>query len=193
MFSTLFILSCSDDPSDDGNGGDADTDTDSDTGTDPCAPLAAHADWELCESAATSCGGIFYDGAGCDAFCAAVGLQCHRVFGNGQGSCAKEDWNEFPCAPGTGHDSDYCECTGGGDADADVDADTDADTDVDIELPFDYTRPDEGTPISDAELRDFTDRYLELLDGVRYFDFLGERLHGWPQSDPQHRYWYGTW
>lgn len=60
-------------------------------------------------------------------------------------------------------------------------------------LPFSYTRPDVGTPLSQAELDSFTDTYLALLEGTRYFEFIQERVHGWPESDPQGRYWYGTW
>jgi len=48
-------------------------------------------------------------------------------------------------------------------------------------------------PLSQAELETFTDAYLALLEGTRYFDFVEERVHGWPESDPQGRYWYGTW
>ena len=60
-------------------------------------------------------------------------------------------------------------------------------------LPFPYLRPDVGTPVTASELQDVTDVYLDLLTRTRYFDVLDERVHGWPQSDPQHRYWYGTW
>ena len=60
-------------------------------------------------------------------------------------------------------------------------------------LPFDYERPDVGTPVTPAELTAITDKYLELLEQTRYFDFVDERVHGWPESDPQGRYWYGTW
>jgi hypothetical protein len=60
-------------------------------------------------------------------------------------------------------------------------------------LPFTWTRPPDGVPETSAELRDVTDLYVDLLTRTRYFDVLDERVHGWPQSDPQHRYWYGTW
>ena len=60
-------------------------------------------------------------------------------------------------------------------------------------LPFSYTRPDVGTPLTLAELEGFTDAYLALLEDTRYFTFVEERVHGWPESDPQGRYWYGTW
>ena len=61
------------------------------------------------------------------------------------------------------------------------------------ELPFEYTRPERGEPVSAAELESLTDQYLALLEHMRYFDFLEERTHGWPESDPAGRYWFGTW
>ncbi|RLB47104.1 MAG: hypothetical protein DRJ42_26190 [Deltaproteobacteria bacterium] len=61
------------------------------------------------------------------------------------------------------------------------------------ELPFDYQRTDQGAPVSPAELQAVTDRYLEVLSGTRYFDVVAERVHGWPESDPEGRYWYGSW
>jgi hypothetical protein len=60
-------------------------------------------------------------------------------------------------------------------------------------LPFTYERADVGTPVTAAELAAVTDHYLELLDKTRYFRFIDDRAHGWPESDPQGRYWYGTW
>jgi hypothetical protein len=68
-----------------------------------------------------------------------------------------------------------------------------AKADVAVGLPFPYTRPAVGAPVSASELTTATDRYLELLKKTRYFDVLDERVHGWPQSDPKQRYWYGTW
>ena len=61
------------------------------------------------------------------------------------------------------------------------------------EPPVSFVRPGRGDPVSDAELAAVTDDYLELLSGIRYFDVARERAHGWPASDPQGRYWYGTW
>jgi hypothetical protein len=61
------------------------------------------------------------------------------------------------------------------------------------QLPFPYSRPDVGQPVTAAELQAITDKYLELLKDTRYFDFLEERVHGWPQTDPAGKYWYGTW
>lgn len=60
-------------------------------------------------------------------------------------------------------------------------------------LPFTYTRPPVGAPVSPADLAAVTDLYLDLLKKTRWFDVVDERVHGWPQSDPQKRYWYGTW
>jgi hypothetical protein len=60
-------------------------------------------------------------------------------------------------------------------------------------LPFPYTRPAAGTPIPAAELTALTDKYISLLQKTRYFDVLDERVTGWPESDPEKHYWYGTW
>lgn len=60
-------------------------------------------------------------------------------------------------------------------------------------LPLTFERPDEGEPLDAAELSAATARYLELLESVRWLDLVDERVHGWPQSDPEGRYWYGTW
>src|SRR5512146_245021 len=51
-------------------------------------------------------------------------------------------------------------------------------------LPFPYTRPDVGTPLSATELADATDHYLALLDRVHWFDYVEQRAHGWPESAP---------
>jgi hypothetical protein len=60
-------------------------------------------------------------------------------------------------------------------------------------LPFSYTRPGVGTPVPADELAAITDKYLDVLQRLRYFELVDERVHGWPRSDPQQRYWYGTW
>lgn len=60
-------------------------------------------------------------------------------------------------------------------------------------LPWTYTRPEDGAPLTAQETSDVTDVYLDLLTKTHYFDFLDTRVHGWPESDPQGRYWYGTW
>jgi hypothetical protein len=60
-------------------------------------------------------------------------------------------------------------------------------------LPFDYTRPDVGTPLTPAELAAATTQYLEILAATAWFDTIAQRAHGVPQGDPAHRYWYATW
>jgi hypothetical protein len=60
-------------------------------------------------------------------------------------------------------------------------------------LPLDFERPDQGDPVDADELALATSRYLELLESVRWLELVDERVHGWPQSDPRGRYWFGTW
>lgn len=62
-----------------------------------------------------------------------------------------------------------------------------------VGLPFVYTRPPAGTPVSPAELGAVTAKYIDLLEKTSYFQFVDDRVHGWPQSDPKKGYWYGTW
>jgi hypothetical protein len=61
------------------------------------------------------------------------------------------------------------------------------------ELPFDYSRPDVGAPLSAAEISAATAQYLEILGGTRWFDTVAHRAHGWPATDPEERYFYATW
>lgn len=58
-------------------------------------------------------------------------------------------------------------------------------------LPVTFTRPDVGTPLTQAELDAATDQLVALLVDTRYFDVIDERVHGWPETQPG--YWYGTW
>ena len=60
-------------------------------------------------------------------------------------------------------------------------------------LPFVYTRPDVGDVVTDAEVQQATDRYLELLARTGWLDLVADRAHGWPESDPEGAYWYATW
>ena len=60
-------------------------------------------------------------------------------------------------------------------------------------LPVSFSRPDVGTPLSPAELTVATDELIAILKDTRYFDFVEERVHGWPQSDTTHAFWNGTW
>ena len=60
-------------------------------------------------------------------------------------------------------------------------------------LPVGFARPDVGAPLTPIELAAATDELVALLKGTRYFDLIDERVHGWPESDPNHGFWYGTW
>ena len=53
--------------------------------------------------------------------------------------------------------------------------------------------PPLARPVTPQELAAITDVYLDLLRQTRYFDFVDERVVGWPESDAQQRYWYGHW
>jgi len=72
-----------------------------------CSGIAQHPNFELCDSSPTHCAGVFTNGAGCSAFCAAAGLQCTAAFG-GEPGCQKES-GSLSCGT-TGHQSDWCEC-----------------------------------------------------------------------------------
>jgi len=78
-----------------------------------CAGIAADPDYELCESDATRCAGVFTDGSGCFAYCAAAGLVCSARFGGAPG-CQKEPANVLSCFEESDHDSDWCECKAAG-------------------------------------------------------------------------------
>lgn len=60
-------------------------------------------------------------------------------------------------------------------------------------LPVTYQRADVGFPISPAELQAATDELIAILKDTRYFEFLEERVHGWPKTDPNGGYWWGTY
>jgi hypothetical protein len=60
-------------------------------------------------------------------------------------------------------------------------------------LPVSYTRPDDGAPLTQAELAAATDELIALLEGTRYFEVLDDRVHGWPESDPAQGFWWGSW
>ena len=60
-------------------------------------------------------------------------------------------------------------------------------------LPVTYQRADKGTPLTATQLQAATDELITLLKETRYFDFLDERVHGWPKTDPNGGYWWGTY
>jgi len=70
---------------------------------------AANPTWEVCETGIEECAGVFGDGAGCDAYCAAAGLICKARFG-GEPGCNKEPQNVLQCGDNNGHTSDWCVC-----------------------------------------------------------------------------------
>ena len=60
-------------------------------------------------------------------------------------------------------------------------------------LPFEYVREDQGDLVTADAVAAATEQYREILETTRFFAILDERVHGWPESDEQGRYWYGTW
>ncbi len=76
-----------------------------------CSGIANHPTFELCDSSATHCAGVFTNGEGCGAFCAAAGLQCSARYG-GEPGCQQEPQTVLNCSDNNGHLSDWCECQG---------------------------------------------------------------------------------
>ncbi|PID39002.1 MAG: hypothetical protein CSB49_02645 [Proteobacteria bacterium] len=75
----------------------------------PCQPIAQNPAYELCVETPTSCAGVYTNGAGCQAFCAAVGGTCTAAFG-GEPGCNKESSKPLSCTKNSGNSSDWCEC-----------------------------------------------------------------------------------
>jgi hypothetical protein len=73
-----------------------------------CSGIAQNPAYELCASSADRCAGVFTNGAGCAAFCAAAGLTCVARYG-GEPGCQQES-TPLECAANTGNLSDWCEC-----------------------------------------------------------------------------------
>jgi len=69
----------------------------------------ANAAWEVCSTGPETCAGVFTDGAGCQAYCAAAGLVCTARYG-GEPGCQLEPSNVHDCNANNGHQSDWCEC-----------------------------------------------------------------------------------
>lgn len=67
-----------------------------------------------------------------------------------------------------------------------------ADADAITEPPL-FERKQKGEPVSEEEMAEVTQLYIETLQGTRYFAATNDRIHGWPATDPEGRYWYGTW
>ena len=75
----------------------------------PCAGIKSNPAYELCGESATTCSGVFTNGSGCVAFCAAAGMLCTARFG-GEPGCQKEPTNPIACLAQNGNASDWCEC-----------------------------------------------------------------------------------
>lgn len=58
---------------------------------------------------------------------------------------------------------------------------------------LDWDRADEGAPVSESDVDLATDRVIDLLTRTDWMDLIADRAHGWPESDPEGRYWYATW
>ncbi|MBK8260379.1 MAG: hypothetical protein IPK80_03470 [Nannocystis sp.] len=89
------------------------TTTNGTSGGEPaeCGAIAATPGWQLCASDVGTCEGVFTDGAGCQAMCAAVGMTCAEVYEDLDGACAPDlDRPPLGCDPPSGHKSDYCVC-----------------------------------------------------------------------------------
>jgi hypothetical protein len=76
-----------------------------------CDGIRATSAYEVCSETDTTCAGVFTNGAGCNAYCAAAGMTCKARFG-GEPGCNKEPQNPIPCGANNGHASDWCECEG---------------------------------------------------------------------------------
>ena len=80
-------------------------------GPSDCSAISDDPAWQLCASGDGTCEGVFTDGAGCDALCAAVGMFCAQVHEDIDGVCAPDlERPPVGCAPPSGHKSDYCVC-----------------------------------------------------------------------------------
>ena len=77
----------------------------------PCDGIRNTPGYEVCEEAPTRCAGVFSNGAGCNAFCAAAGMRCTARTG-GEPGCRPEPANILGCDDDNGHASDWCVCEG---------------------------------------------------------------------------------
>jgi len=74
-----------------------------------CSGIAANSAYELCDSGADFCAGVYTNSAGCAAYCAAAGLSCSERYG-GEPGCLLELNNPWGCDDDNGHASDWCVC-----------------------------------------------------------------------------------
>ena len=87
-----------------------------------CSGIRNHPSFELCEEGQNTCAGVFTNGEGCAAFCAAANMQCTARYG-GEPGCQLELHNPLTCHESNGHMSDWCECSGGGVVDPNCEVD----------------------------------------------------------------------
>ena len=79
-----------------------------------CEAEATARGWNFCSGGPTQCAIVFGDGTGCQAACAALGLECTASFDDEPGVCDyQRDLPALGCAE-TGHQTDYCVCGSGG-------------------------------------------------------------------------------
>ena len=69
----------------------------------------ANPEWEVCSASPDQCEGVFTDGAGCTAFCAAAVLACIARY-EGEPGCRSEPGNMMACDVDNGYQSDWCVC-----------------------------------------------------------------------------------
>ena len=82
---------------------------------EPLPPVECHRisdlnpKWEVCVETQDECRGVFTDGSGCQAFCAAAGLVCTARYAGTEG-CGINRRQAIPCLAQNGNRSDWCEC-----------------------------------------------------------------------------------
>jgi len=112
--SLWLILPACNTPAD--GGLDTDTEVESETGPEQlqnCSPIENHTNWELCAADESRCIAVFSDGSGCQEVCRSVNLGCAEIWDNTECECAADtSKSELGCETLTGHDSDYCVCSG---------------------------------------------------------------------------------
>lgn len=59
--------------------------------------------------------------------------------------------------------------------------------------PFELKRIPKGEPVSAAGRAEVTEQYLEILRVTGYFQYIADRVHGWPADAPGGEYHFGTW
>jgi hypothetical protein len=55
-----------------------------------------------------------------------------------------------------------------------------------------FARSDRGVAVTESERQQATSEFITLLKDTQYFDFIDSRVHGMPESNPDHPFWWGT-